>query len=76
MSANGFEPKICQRGDEYLHLYEADRRLVAVPIGWVGVLPVTSVGTGLGPCGGSWLCLPALTVFSVCQGNLDFNSSS
>lgn len=41
VSANGFEPKICQRGDEYLHLHEADRRLVAVPIRQAGVLPLT-----------------------------------
>lgn len=46
--------------------------MVAIPIKQVGVLPLTSVGTGLGPCAGSWLWLPVLTVFSVQQGNLYF----
>lgn len=76
VSANGFEPKMCQGGDGYLHLYEVDRRLVAVPIRQLGVLPLAPAGAGLGPCGRSWLWLPALTVFSVWQGNLQFNNCS
>lgn len=60
MSASGLEPKICQREDVYLHLYEADRKLLAIPIEQAGALPLSSVGAGSGPCAGSWLCSPAL----------------